>query len=247
MEELDLKELFNMFWAKKLVIILSVLIFGIAGAVYSIGFVTPVYESYTTLLLAKGGEKEETQASAQAVTDSAITTTDITLNSKLVSTYSELVKSKDVIRKVISNLNMNLDEAKVRRNVSVSSYKDTEMIKVSVTDENPKYAAAIANEIVNVFADKVEEYYNINNVYVVDEAEVAEKPSNINHIKKVVIFAFAGFVVAAAYIFIANMLDTTIKSAEEAEKICGAPVLASIPLHDFDGDKGGRRKWEKNL
>ena len=239
MEELDLKELFNMFWNKKLVIIACVLIFAIAGAVYSIGFVTPVYESYTTILLAKGG-REDTQ-SEQADTESAITTTDITLNSKLVSTYSELVKSKDVIRKVISNLHMDLDEAKVRKNISVSSYKDTEMIKVAVTDENPKYAAAIANETVKVFAEKVEEYYNIQNVYVVDEAEVSSKPSNVNHIKKVIIFAFAGFVLAAGYVFIANMLDTTIKSAEEVEKICGAPVIASIMLHDFENEKGGRR------
>ncbi len=236
MEELDLKELFNMFWSKKLVIIISVLVFIIIGAVYSIGFVTPVYESYTTILLAKGG-KEDTQA-----TDAeAITTTDITLNSKLVSTYSELVKSKDVIRKVISNLHMDLDESSVRRNISVSSYKDTEMIKISVTNKNARYAAAIANETVKVFATKVEEYYNIKNVYVVDEAEISAKPSNVNHIKNIIIFALGGFVLAAGYIFIANMLDTTIKSAEEAEKICGAPVLASIALHDFETDKGGRR------
>jgi len=235
MEELDLKELFNMFWSKKLLIILSIVVFAIIGAVYTIGFVTPVYESYTTILLAKG-ENEEAQT---AISESAITTTDITLNSKLVSTYSELVKSKDVIRKVISNLNMNLNEATVRRNISVSSYKDTEMIKISVTDENPKYAAAIANEIVKVFADRVEQYYNINNVYVVDEAEVSTSPSNINHIKDIAIFAFVGLVIAAAYIFIANMLDTTIKTADEAEKICGAPVLASITLHDFE--EGGKR------
>ena len=237
MEELDLKELFNIFWSKKLIILISVLVFIIIGAVYSIGFVTPVYESYTTILLAKGG-KEDTQAQTDA---EAITTTDITLNSKLVSTYSELVKSKDVIRKVISNLHMDLNEASVRRNISVSSYKDTEMIKVSVTNENPRYAAAIANETVKVFATKVEEYYNIKNVYVVDEAEISSKPSNVNHIKNIIIFAAAGFILAAGYIFIANMLDTTIKSAEEVEKICGAPVLASIILHDFETDKGGRR------
>ena len=240
MEELDLKELFNMFWSKKLVIIACVIIFGVIGAVYSVGFVTPVYDSYTTLILAKGG-KEATQDTSEVDTEASITTTDITLNSKLVSTYSELVKSKDVIRTVLSNLHLDLDEAKVRKNVSVSSYKDTEMIKVSVTDENPKYAAAIANEIVKVFATKVEEYYNIKNVYVVDEAEIPSKPSNINHIKNLIIFSFAGFVLAAGYVFIANMLDTTIKSAEEVEKICGAPVIASIILHDFENEKGGRR------
>ncbi len=239
MEEIDLKELFNIFWSKKVLIIVVVILFAVIGGVYTMLFVTPVYESYTTLLLAKGeSESKDPQAIS---TEDAITTTDITLNSKLVSTYSELVKSKDIIRQVISNLRMNLDETEVRKNIAVSSYKDTEMIKISVTNEEPKYAAQIANEIVKVFADRVEKYYNIKNVYVVDVAEVSDEPANINHIKDILIFSFAGFVLVAAYIFIANMLDTTIKTVEEAEKICGAPVLASMMEHDFGDDKGGRR------
>ena len=40
------------------------------------------------------------------------------------------------------------------------------------------------------------------------------------------------------------MLDTTIKSAEEVEKNFKVPVLASIPLYNFEPvkRKGGKRK-----
>ena len=56
-------------------------------------------------------------------------------------------------------------------------------------------------------------------------------------------FAFIGIVVAVVYVLIANMLDTTVKSAEEIEKNFKVPVLASIPLYDFEpGKKGGKRK-----
>ena len=106
MEELDLKELFQIFWNKKLQIILIIAIFMVIGVIYSIGFVTPMYTSYTTLLLVKGEEEN-------AKSDS-ITTTDLTLNSKLVSTYRELIKSKDVLRQVISNLNIDVNEEDIR-------------------------------------------------------------------------------------------------------------------------------------
>ena len=96
MEELDLKELFSIFWSKKVQIILIVLIFIALGVIYTVGFTTPMYSSATTLVLAG--------AESGAETTNSITTTDITLNSKLVSTYSVLVRSKDVLNQVISNL-----------------------------------------------------------------------------------------------------------------------------------------------
>ena len=240
MEELDLKELFNLFWNKKLQIILIVLIFIVLGVIYTVGFTTPMYTSSTTLLLA-GTEKQE----GQAQTTNSITATDITINSNLVSTYSELVKSKNVLSQVISNLGIDINEDELRKNISVTAVKDTELIEIAVTTQNPEYAPRIANETAKVFIQKVAEFYNINNVHIVDEAELSQEPSNINHQKDIIIFAFIGLVVAVVYVLIANMLDTTIKTAEEIEKYFKVPVLASIPVCDLEGalDKrrGGRR------
>ena len=189
MEELDLKEIFNMFWAKKVQIILIIAIFIVIGIIYTIGFVTPVYTSSTTLVLARANSEENVGASTTQSTNS-ITTTDITLNSKLVSTYSELVKSKKVLRQVISNLGIDVNEDDIRNNVSVSLRKDSELIDIFVTNRNPIYASKIANEIVKVFTEEVSEVYNIKNVHVIDEAETSDTPSNINHTKDVAIFAF---------------------------------------------------------
>lgn len=235
MEELDLKELFSIFWNKKAQIILLTLIFMVIGIIYTVGFTTPMYSSSTTLVLASSGNTETN-------TNTTITSTDITINSKLVATYSELVKSKNVLRQVISNLGIQENENTLRNNVAVNSVKNTELIEITVKSENPTYAAQIANEIAKVFTEKVKEIYNINNVQVVDEAEVSTVPSNINHTKDVVIFAFIGLVVAIVYVLIANMLDTTIKTAEDVEKGFGIPVLVSIPMiENFENERGGRR------
>lgn len=238
MEEIDLKEVFNIFWNQRIQILLIILIFAVIGIIYTLGFVTPKYSSSTSLVLTKSSEDESKS--------DAITTTDITINSKLVSTYSVIVKSKDVLKKVNANLNINLDEKKFNDNVTVSSVQDAEVMKITVTDEDPVLASKIANEIAKVFSDKVKEIYSMNNVKVLDKAEVEEKPSNINYKRDIAIFAFIGAVVAVAYVLIINMLDTTIKTPEEVEQEYKLPVLASIPLYETTPQKskrkGGRKK-----
>lgn len=234
MEELDLKELFEMFWNKKIKIILIVAIFAVIGVIYSIGFVVPEYTAFTKLVLA--GQSSDTTGN----TTEAITTTDLTINSKLVGTYSELVTSNDVVRQVITNTGINISEEALKSSIEVSSVEDTDVIKISVTNQNPTYATKLTNETAKAFMEKVAEIYNINNVHVVDEAEEPQSPSNVNHLKDVVIFTFIGVVIAVGYVLIANMLDNTIKTREEVERLYKVPVIAEIPLNL--PEKGGKNK-----
>ena len=239
MEELDLKELFNIFWNKKTEIILITLIFMVIGVIYSYAYITPEYKSSTTLVLATLDDESSSGQSSS----SAITQTDLTLNSNLVSTYSELIKSKTVLREVISNLNINdIDEAELKDDITVSSVSNTEIIEIAVANKNADYSSKIANEIAKVFAEQVAEIYNINNVHVVDEAEVETVPYNINHTKDIVIFAFIGLVLAIIKILLANMLDNTVKAEQDVEKQTGLLVLAEIPEFDMTRRKGGKRR-----
>lgn len=223
MEEIDLKEMFSIFWSKKLEMILIILGFIVAGIVYTSEFITPMYSASTTLVLASSEDAEKN-------VNTTITATDITINSKLVSTYSELVKSKNILREVISNLGIQIDEEVLRKRVKVSSVKNTELIEITVEDEEAINATKIANEIAIVFTGKVKEIYNINNVQIVDEAEVSSAPANINYVKNAILFAGIGLAIAVMYAIIANMFDTTIKSTEDIEKNFEVPVLASIPM-----------------
>ena len=238
MEELDLREVFNMFWGKKIEIVIITLIFVIIGGVYSFMFTTPKYKSSTTLVLATSNDTKVGKTTTAASGD-AITQTELTLNSNLVSTYSELVKSKAVLRQVINDLDIkDLNEEELKKSVTVNAVKDTELIEISVTSTNSSYPSKIANEIAKVFTAKVAEIYNINNVHVVDKAEVSKTPYNINHIKDIIIFAFIGVVVAAAKILLMNMLDNTVKTEHDVEQNTGLLVLAQVPKINSNTKKG---------
>ncbi|MBP3597345.1 MAG: polysaccharide biosynthesis tyrosine autokinase, partial [Clostridia bacterium] len=233
MEELDLKELFQMFWARKFQIIIIVVIAMIIGVIYTLNCVTPMYKSSTTLILGRINASESS-TTAKVEDEKQITQSELSINSNLVSTYSELIKSKSLIKQVKENLKTNISETALRNSVTVSRISDTELIEITVANINPYLASQIANEIASVFSDRVEEIYNISNVYIIDEAIPSLAPYNVNHTKDVILFGAIGVILSAAYIVIYNLLDTTVKNGNDMEKITNTKNLISIP---FNSDK----------
>ena len=157
-----------------------------------------------------------------------------------------MVGGNKIIREVIKNLGMNLQEDDVKKSISVKARDNADMIDIIVKNDDPVVAQKIANETAKVFIENVKQYYKIENLYIYDEAEVENEPYNINHKKDVLIFTVIGIVIAFGYVLILNMLDTTIKSAQDIEKISGVTVLASIPIYDLaetksKGRRGGKR------
>jgi len=230
-EEIDLKELFNVFWKKKVIIILVTILFATIGGGYTKYFVVPQYKSTTTLLLAQNNS----QSGIDELNE--ITQTDITLNQTLVSTYSVLIKSKTVIDQVLQNLSMvHMKVEEVERDIKVKAVKDTQVIEITYVNEDPRIAYLITAELAKVFSEKVVvEIYNINNVYIVDKAELENEPYNVNPIKDIAIFALAGFGLSCAVIFIISLFDTTVKTQEDVEKKTGLSVLAQIPAVKIGG------------
>lgn len=215
MEEIDLKDLFNYFKSKLILIIGITLLFVVVGFVYGNFIKTPEYKSYTTILLTK--ESGQT-----------ITSTDITLNRNLVDTYSEIIKSKNVLGTVIKRLKLDTSYEALSKSVSVEAINDTEIIKVTVVNENKKVAKDTANEIADVFSEKVVKLYDISNLGIIDDAELAKNPYNINVLKDTILFTLIGIVLSFALVFVLYYFDTTIKTVADVEKI-GLPVIGAVP------------------
>ena len=227
MEELDLKEIFKMIWdSKKIVIVITIIMMIIAGT-YSLVFQTPKYQSSTTLVLTKSENTED-----------SVTQTDVTMNQKLVSTYSEIIKSDRVLNQVIENLNLEgLTISSLKSSIKVKAVENTEVIRITVSNKNPALAAKIANEIGEVFSERVTEIFKLNNVYTLDEAKVSTEPYNIKPVKYVIIAFVVGVFVSCAYIIIKNLFDTAVKSTTEIEKALKIPVIAQIAYHDEIGKR----------
>lgn len=217
METIDLKDLFDYYKSKLGVVILFVALVGILGCLYGLFIQKPMYKSSTSIVLI-----------SEAKDNSQLTYNDVSVNQNLVSTYSEIVKSKRVLSQVINNLNLNYTYGALSNNIEVSSVTGTQIIKITVTDENSKTAMKVANEIGKVFAKEIPELYNISNVNILDTAEVAPSAYNVNITKQSAISLLAGLVLGLGVVFVMYYFDRSVKNASQIEDKLKFPVLATV-------------------
>ncbi len=238
MEEIDLKEIAYFIFKRKKLVVSFMLIGAILGFIYTKYFITPMYSASTTVVLSKVSSSTDNQINnIDDTTDSnleqnlnnSITQNDVTLNSKLVATYSEIMKSRVVAQDVKARLNLDIEEESIMKNTSVSTKDDTEMLKIQVLNEDKDVAANIANALADVFKDKVRDIYNIENVTVVDKAIPDDTPTNVNFVKSIILFAIVGVFLSCFILFVFFYFDNTIRSKTQVEKLLGLETLAVIP------------------
>jgi capsular polysaccharide biosynthesis protein len=218
MEEIDLKEVLNYFKSKILWIILAVVLVVGAGNIYQAITRKPLYSSDTSVILVSNNTNQ-----------SSANLSELQINKNLVSTYTEIIKSRKVLEPVIENLELANTYTELKSRVGVTAIGDTQLIKISVSDRNPDIAKQTADEIARVFIREVKEIYKLDNVKVVDKAVIATKPYNINYVKDNAIFVAIGVVLSCGVVFLIFYFDTTIKTAEEIENKLGLTVIGTVP------------------
>ena len=225
MEEINLKELFDFFVSKFYIIIISFLVVLIAGDIYSANFRTPMYHSTTTIVLVSESEN--------------VTSGDLSVNSSLLSTYSNIITSRKVLSQVIYNLNSDLSVSELQDSIKVSQVTGTQIITIVVSNKDNVLAQRIAEEITKIFIQEIPNYYNLKNVSILDEASFETVPYNINVMKENIIYGGIGLILGCVIVFMIFYMDTSIKDVESVEEKLGLSVLGTVPKV---GGKRGKRK-----
>ena len=223
--EIDLMEIFKYLVSKGVWILSAVVICVLMGFTYTKYFKKPMYTAKATLILAQSNMSEQTIS---------VNTTDLTLNDKLIATYKELAKSSNVVRTLKNNLKLDISEDELKRSINVTAISNTQMLGINVTNADAELSARITNELTKVFMSKVKEIYNIENISVVDEAEIPGAPSNISLTKDCIKFAAIGFILSVSIVLVIKLIDNTIDNTEMIENSIGLPVLAELPQCDFE-------------
>ncbi|HIR59088.1 MAG TPA: hypothetical protein IAB38_03465 [Candidatus Onthousia excrementipullorum] len=219
MEEINLKEVYTYFKFRILWILIAIVAIVVIGNIYTIITRVPMYQSNTTLVLVGESKKGYSQS-------------DSVLNQNLIGTYSQIITSRTVLSQVIDNLKLKTTTESLSKNITTSSVEDTEIIKITVNSSKRKEAAKIADEVATVFSKEVQDIYNLENVTIIDKAEVATSPYNINYVKDNIIYLMIGIVLSFGIVFVMYYFDTTIKSSEVVEEKLGLPVIGIVPKEE---------------
>ena len=204
-ENIDIKRMMEIIFSKKLLIALIMLLSITLGYVYSYYYKQPEYKSSVTILLVADENK----------LNQGLTQNDLSINSSLISTYSSIAKSTNVIQKTIENLGLNINAENLQKNIEAIPVDKTQILKITVKNNNPEIAKNIANELAKVFTAQIKEIYNLENISIVDEAEIENQPFNINHKKDMILFGIMGVIASSILVFGIYLFDDTIKNEKD--------------------------------
>ena len=223
-ETISLQDIFKVIKKRFVHIVSITIIAALIAGVISFFVLTPIYQASTQILVNK-----------QTTDQQAIQSQDIQANLQLINTYNVIIKSPAILSKVIDTLDLKLTTTELTNKITVASQNNSQVVNVSVQDENPAIAVEIANTTAEVFQQEIPILMNVDNVNILSPAVLGENPSPVkpNKMLNVAIGAVIGLMIGLGLAFLLEYLDTTIKSEQDVEDILGLPIIGIVsPIPD---------------
>lgn len=226
-DSIDLVDLLFMIIRRWKVIVLVTIPIVMAGFFYA-STRPSVYRADTTLMVSSGMQS------------TSIDRSDIDLSQKLVVTYSEIAKSRDILRRVITKYDLPEGVQQLAGAINISIVKNTELIKLSYTCGDPKLAEAVTNEVANEFIQKVSQVMRVRNVAVVERAQEPAGPLPKGRAKILLASIILGVGLGVVFAFLIEALHKKLRKSSDIEKILGVEMLGMIP--EIDMEEGSEEK-----
>lgn len=226
--EINFHELFLEMLKKWWMFIILMVSFAFGGYFLTDELITPVYQAESVLFI---GENPNDLAGI------GISIAELQTNNQLILDYKQIALTRLVIKEVKENIGMSGTIQTIRDNVSISTVDESRLINVSYRDADPVLAAKVANELARQLTFTVIEVVGVENIRILDEALVPEKPVSPNKPLNVIISAMIGFMIALFIILLNLQLNNKIQSEKEIEELTGYPILGKIPKFKEGGGK----------
>lgn len=225
-EVIDLTEILSAVRQHLLELIFVTLAAALVGFMASKFLMTPKYDSSALMIV---NTRQDVNAN--------VTSDQINSATKLVSTYSIIIKSDTVLQRVIDNLGLNLTYAQLNKRVTVAAVDDTQVMKITVQSDSPEWARQVCEQIITVAPDVIKEAVEAGSVKVISNPSLATEPVSPNIKKNTMLAAAVGFVLVIGIIVLQVLLDNKINTEEDVTKYLDMTVLGVIPQYDQGGKK----------
>ncbi|AQY49754.1 capsular polysaccharide biosynthesis protein, putative chain length regulator [Listeria weihenstephanensis FSL R9-0317] len=227
-ETISIKTIFSIIKRHVLLLLSSAIIGMLSAGVALLFFITPMYEAKTQILVTQ---------SAQAAGVNNLQTSEVQANIQLVNTYTALLTSPRILDDVATKLGNGYTAGNLMGKITVGSQHNSQVINVSVQDEDPAQAAIIANAVTDSFIKITPDVMNVNNIDVLAKATVAANPKPVSPSATILIAggAVAGTFIGFVIMIIRVIFNTKFKEESDVIDELGIPLLgniAKIPEHE---------------
>ena len=212
-------------------IVLIVLFFLLISSIYNIFFINKEYEANVKIFIGKQKFKNITET---------YNNEEINLYQRLITTYSEVIKSKKLINESIKGSKMNYLQDKYKninydllmKNLTINPIANTQIIEIKYKSLNPQQSYDLLYSITENLISYSKELYPNVNITVLEQVHV-----NLNQLmnKKLTIIGLGlilGLIVGIGGIIGVMYLNNTYKNQKSLEEEIGLTVIGVIPKID---------------
>jgi capsular polysaccharide biosynthesis protein len=235
-DEIDLMEIFFVLKKRLVAIILCAIIGAFAAFGYTYYLVEPLYTSSSMIYIF-------------SKTTSVTTALDLQIGSQLTVDFEILGKSRPVLERVISELNLDTDYESLLETITVENPKDSRIIKITVKNTDPQLACDIANALADNLSARVAEVIDTDKPSSVEMAVPAIRPTSPSKSKNTMFGGIVGMLAAISVILVRYFSDMSIRDEDDVRKYLGLGTLAAIPFeksivegHESKSGKKARKK-----
>lgn len=216
--EIDLREIFFLLLNNLRSIFLAMLVGAVLLGTYHTFLMHPSYQANAELYITN--------------TDSMITFSDLQLSAALTDDYAQIIKSRTVLKQVISELQLDLDYDELKKLIDVNNPDSTHIIEIKVTCDDLELSRNIANALLNISIRQIYQIIGSSEPTVIDYSEAAAvedvTPSMFMYM---LVGALIGAFLVCAVLVVRMMMNTTMKTEEDVDKYLHLPVLAAVPYY----------------
>lgn len=218
--EFSFQDVFMLFKQNAKTLIILPIAGAVIGLVFALFFVQPKYGATVDLLVNQKANDSQAQFNVQQADLQAINTYKDILNKPVVLT--------PVLKDMKKNNNYNGSLKDLQKSVKATNETNSQVLSVTITDDNPYLASDIANSIGKVFTKKIEKIMKIDNVTIVTKAKPVTRPVSPSKKLYTLIGFVAGFLMSLVIIIVKQVFDNTIKDSEYITNELGIVNLGTV-------------------
>lgn len=215
---MTIQDVLRIFKKWLLLIILLPIVTTMAAGFYFYQVVDEVYTAKSEILVLQ--QRSDTLSSS-----------DLSTSENIINDFCHLVTTTPVLDRVAERIGRSTALVKTC-SIRVSKIEDTRIVKVTVTSADPNLAYAVCDALTGVACEYGEEYLNTNEISTVEYPQLPTSPSGPQRMRNTVLGFALGLAAAIGISLLVELLNTTIRTQEDVERVLELPVLAKIPKFD---------------
>lgn len=229
---IDVFHVLKTLWRRAWLIALTGLIAAAIGFSVSAFAIAPTYSSAIKLYV-------NNSSFSLGNTSFSISSSELTAAQGLVRTYGDILDSRSTLERIIEKAGVDYTYKELHEMLVYEPSNDTEIMRVTVTTEDPYEAAKIANTIAEVLPIRISEIIDGASMEVVDSAipELEKVAPSVT--RYTVIGLVLGILFGMVTVVISALLDDTVHDEDYVLNNYDCPILGKVP--NLTGGGNGKK------